>query len=68
MNTYNIFNENEPSTVLYHAIARNEDEVRVLANEKSIDLTGLTIELERTSVKNQLGHDYKSCINDPIVR
>ena len=68
MNTYNIFNENEPSTILYYAIARNEDEVRMLASDKEIDLEGLTIELERTFAKNQLGRDYSPSIKDAIVR
>lgn len=67
MNTYNIFNENEPSTILYYAIARNEDEVRVLAADKEIDLEGLTIELERTSAKDQLGRDYNPSIKDATV-
>jgi 3-isopropylmalate dehydratase small subunit len=67
MNTYNIYNENESSTILFHAIAENENQVIELAEEKSIDLTGLTIELEKSNVKNQMGKSYSASISDAIV-
>lgn len=47
MNAYNIFDENHYDTILYHAVAKDEDQVKELANEKGIDLEGLEIELER---------------------
>jgi len=68
MNTYNIYNENESSTILFHAIAESEAHVVELANESNIDLTGLTIDLEKTNVKDQMGKAYKPSINDAIVR
>ncbi len=67
MNTYIIFNEAEPSTILYYAIARSEDEVIMLAADNSIDIEGLTIELEGTSAKDQLGRDYSPRITDATV-
>lgn len=66
MNAYNIFDENHYDTILYHAVAKDEDQVKELANEKGIDLEGLEIELERKNVKDQLkGHQslYRRCIS-----
>ena len=68
MNTYNIYNENESSTILFHAIAESKAKVVELANENSIDLTGLTIDLERINVKDQMGKAYNPVITDAIVR
>ena len=68
MNTYNIYNENESSTILFHAIAESESHVVELANENNIDLTGLTIDLERTNVKDQMGKAYMPTITDAIVK
>jgi 3-isopropylmalate dehydratase small subunit len=67
MNTYNIFNENEPATILFHAIAESENQVKELAKENSIDLSNLTIELERKNVKNQMGKPFAASIQDAIV-
>ena len=55
-------------TILYHAIARDEDQVRELAEEASIDISGLTIDLERVNVKNELGRPYPARIEDAIIR
>lgn len=68
MNTYNIFDEENYSTVLYHAIARDEDQVRELALEAGINLDGLTIELERKNVRDELGRNYNPSIKDALVR
>lgn len=62
MNAYNIFDENHYDTILYHAVAKDEDQVKELAKEKGIDLEGLEIELERTNVKDQLGRDFNPYI------
>lgn len=67
MNTYNIFDEKNYSTILYHAIARNEDQVKELALESSINLEGLTIELIREDVRDQLGRPYTARIEDATV-
>ena len=66
MNTYNVLNGNE-STILYHSIAEDEQQVRELAEEKGIDLHNMTIELERTDVRNQLGKSYAAVIEDALV-
>ena len=67
MNAYNIYNEENYSEVLYHAVAENEEQVRQLAEQNGIDLTGLTIELERSNVKDQLGRPYTPFIKDAQV-
>ena len=68
MNSYNIYEENHYETVLYHAIARDEDHVRELAEEAGINLEGLTIDLERSNVKDQMGIPYSAIIEDAVVR
>lgn len=67
MNAQNIFDENHYETILYHAVAKDEDQVKELAKEKGIDLEGLEIELERTNVKDQLGRDFNPYIEDALV-
>lgn len=68
MNSYNIFDEEHSYTILYHAIARDEDQVKELAEEKGIDISGLTIDLERVNVKNELGRPYPARIEDAVIR
>lgn len=68
MNSYNIYEENHYETVLYHAIACDEDHVRELAEEAGINLEGLTIDLERSNVKDQMGRPYSAIIEDAVVR
>lgn len=58
VNSYNLVDENYYDTVCYHAIASNEEEVRELAEEAGFDIEGLTIQLERKNVKNELGRPY----------
>ena len=47
MNSYNIYEEKNYSTILYHAIARDVEQVKELASESGIEIEGLTIDLER---------------------
>lgn len=68
MNTYNLFNNNEPATILFHAIASNEDHVQQLAAEAKLDISDLTIELERKDVKNELGRDYLPTIETALIQ
>ena len=67
MNTYNIYNENEPSTILYHAIGESIPAVALLAGREGIDLAGLTVELERSAVRDELGRPYQPLIKSAIV-
>lgn len=67
MNAYILYDENEPSTILYQAIAHTAEEVIELAFENNINIHCLTIELEKTGVKDQLGRDYEPCIKDALV-
>lgn len=68
MNTYNVFDEENYSTILYHAIARDEEHVRELASEAGINIDGLTIELEQKNVRDELGRNYKPSIKDALVQ
>lgn len=67
VNSYNLFDENNEGTILYHAIACNEDEVRALAQEAGIDIQGLKIEIERHNVKDGLGRPYSPKIEDALI-
>lgn len=67
MNSYNIFDEKEYSTILYHSVAESEEQVRELADQAGYDLSGLTIELERANVKDQLGRPYNPIIEDALI-
>ena len=68
MNSYNIYDEEHYSTILYHAIARDEEHVKELAEEAGINLEGLTIDLERSNVKDELGRPYPARIEDAVIR
>ena len=59
--------EPKPVSPLQAAIAQDEEQVRELASEAGIDLTGLTIDLERENVKDDLGRPQKACIIDALV-
>lgn len=67
MNSYNIYEKNNEATILYHAIARDEDQVMELANEAGVDINGLEIELERSNVKDQLGRPLSARIEDALI-
>lgn len=67
MNSYNIFDENHYDTILYHAIARDEEQVKELAQENGINLDGLTIDLERMNVKDELGRPYSAKIESALI-
>ena len=67
MNTYNLFESSHEDTILYHAIAKNENQVIELANEAGIDIEGLTIELDKKNVKDELGRSYEPSIKDAQV-
>lgn len=67
MNSYNIYEKNNEATILYHAIARDEDQVMDLAKEAEIDMAGLSIELERSNVKDRLGKPLPARIEDALI-
>lgn len=67
MNSYNIFDEKHYSTILYHAIAADLEQVKKLAKEANISLEGLTIELEHSDIKDELGRPYSAKIEDAQV-
>lgn len=67
MNSYNIYDENHEATILYHAIARDEEQVMELAKEAGIDMDGLSIGLEQSNVKDQLGKPLPAKIEDALI-
>lgn len=67
MNGYIIYEEAHYSTILYYAIASDENQVRELAENAGIILDGLAIELDRKNVRDQLGRPYKASIKDAQV-
>ena len=67
MNSYNIYDENHEATILYHAIARDEEQVMDLAKATRIDMAGLSIELERSNVKDQLRKPMSARIEDAVI-
>lgn len=67
VNSYNLFEEEHSSTILYHAVAENEDHVKELAASANIDIEGLTIELERRNVRTQLGEPFTPYIEDALI-
>lgn len=56
------------SFIEYVAYAYNESQVRLMAEEKGIDLTGYVIELLRTNVHDELGRPFKCEIVDAVVQ
>jgi len=68
MNSYNIYSKEEPATILYHAIATDEQQVKELADKNNIAIDNLEIELERENVKNELGKAYPSSFRDALVK
>lgn len=68
MNAYNIYSEKEPSTILFHAIAESEDQVKELAKEAGLNITGLTIDLERTNIKHMSGKSFGPSIKDAVIK
>ena len=68
MNSYNIYEEKNYSTILYHAIAGDKEQVMQLAEDAGINIDGLTIELERRNVKDELGRPYRASIESAIIQ
>lgn len=68
MNRYFIYDEAHYSTILYVAIAQNENQVRDLALKQGINLDSLTIELDKINPKDELGRLYPASIWDAQVK
>lgn len=67
MNTYDIFDPEHENTTLYHAIARDENHVRELAEDAGFQIEGLSIDLIRANVKDQMGRPYTPRIESALV-
>ena len=70
-NSYVIYDErndyNGQSYIEYMAYAYSEDQVREMATEKGIDLTGYTIELNKTNIHDEIGRQYPCKIFSAVV-
>lgn len=67
-NSYNVYSKNHSDTALYHAVARDREQVLLLAKEKSFDIDGDMIELERENIVNEMGRPIEPYIEDCQVR
>ena len=63
----NIFETENESTILFHAIAENELHVEKLAEEAGFNIEGMIIEKIRSNVKNEMGKQYKPSISSALV-
>ena len=45
----------------------DEEQVKELAEQSGIDISELTIELERINVKDELGRPYSARIEDALI-
>lgn len=67
VNSYNLYDENNYSTILYHAVAEDEEQVKALADEAGYCIDDLVIALERKNVRDQLGNPYEPYIDDALI-
>ena len=70
-NSYVIYDEknsyNGQSYIEYMAFAHTEDQVRDMAEEQGIDLTGYTIEIDKTNIHDEMGRQYPRKIFSAVV-
>ena len=66
-NSYNIYDEQNSSTILYHAVACDVNHVVKLAMDNGINIEGMTIELERLNVKTQMGYPIEPYIESCLI-
>ena len=67
VNSYNISDPQHPGTIIFHAIAKDEEQVKMLARDNGINLTNLKITMERMNVRDELGNPYAPSIVDAII-
>lgn len=68
VNSYNIVEESNPSTILYHAVAYDENHVKELAESNYINIDDMIIELERINVKTSSGIPFDPYIEECLVK
>lgn len=68
VNSYNIVEESNPSTILYHAVAYDENHVKELAESNHINIDDMIIELERKDVKTSTGIPFEPYIEECLVK
>lgn len=70
-NSYVIYDEknnyNGQSYIEYMAFAYSENQVREMAEEQGIDLTGYTIEIDKTNIHDEMGRQYPCKIFSAVV-
>lgn len=67
MNSYNLFDPENPETIVYYAIARDRDHVKELAEEAGFHIENMVIDLERTNVRDEIGRPLPPSIQDALV-
>lgn len=67
MKSFNVSAIGHEDTILYHAIASDEQQVRELAEANEIDLTDMIIVMERSNIKDELGKPYSAKIEDALI-
>lgn len=68
MNSYNIFDPRNYSTIIYCAIARDEDQVKELALSAGFKIDKMVIELERTDIRDEMGRPLPASIQYVVVQ
>lgn len=67
VNYYLIHDADVWSCIIYYAIAKDEDQVRELAEKAGFDIEGCEIELVRTDVRDELRRPVAPKIADALV-
>lgn len=68
VNSYNIVEESNPSTILYHAVAYDVNHVKELAESNHINIDDMIIELERKDVKTMTGMPFEPYFESCLVK
>lgn len=68
MNSYNLFSNENPATILYHAVAMDTDHVAELAADYCINIENMAIQLEKSNVKDQLGRPLQPFFKTAIIQ
>lgn len=67
VNSYNLYEEQHPECILFHAIAQDEEHIKIMAQVQKFDIEGLTIEKVREDVRDQIGRPYLETFFDARI-
>ena len=62
-NSYNVFNKNNYTWVVYHVIASSPEEVIEMLEEQGFDTEYLDVELDKRNVKDEMGRSFAKKIS-----